>query len=212
MATPKQLHSIIQDKIDASRHDLYTGLPAKIVFYDANTQSCTAQPLLQTGELPMPPVYQVPVIFPAGGGAVLSFPVKAGDRCWLAYSMYPIADLVSGNGDTASDNPMARPHDMNECVAYVGMGTRQKNYQPDPSLVMLRFGQTKFTLDDAGNATLEGNLHITKKLTVEDTIEATNEITGKDFVSSELGVSFNNHQHHYYWTDDAGDADTERPQ
>lgn len=205
MASPKQLHSLINDKIDKAKHEMYTGMPGKIVSYDAKTQSCTAQPVFQTGELPMPPIYHVPVIFPAGGGAVLSFPVRAGDRCWLAFSMYPIDEYVAGTGDTNVNNSMDRPHDFNECVAYVGMGTMQKNYVPDPSRVMLRYGKTKLTLDDDGNAYLEGNLYVTKKIVADDTV------TGKDFVSGETGLTFNGHTHHYFWTDGPGDSNTEEP-
>lgn len=213
MATQKQLHSLVRDKIDAAKHETYTALPGKIVTYDPNTQTCTAKPMFKTGDLEMPPIYHVPVIFPAGGGAVMTFPVKSGDLCWLSFSMYPLDELISGTGDTVANNnsTMARPHDYNECVAYVGLGTTKANYQPDPTKVMIRYGKTKFTMDDQGQATLDGSLHITKKLTVDDTIVAKNEITGKDFVSSTLNVSFNQHRHHYFWTDPGGDADSETP-
>lgn len=205
MAAPKQLHSLINDKIDKAKHEMFTGLPAKIISYDANSQSCTAQPVFQTGELPMPPIYNVPVIFPAGGGAVMSFPVKAGDRCWLAFSMYPISQFFDGSADSDTDNPMESTHDYSECVAFVGLGTRLKNYVPDPTLVMIRFGKTKLTMDDAENVTIEGNLHVTKKIVADDTVE------GKDFISSETGITFNGHKHHYFWTDPSGDSDTETP-
>lgn len=205
MSSPKQLHSLINDKITQAKHGIYTGMPGKIISYDAPTQTCTAQPVFQTGEMPMPPIYRVPVIFPAGGGAVMTFPVKAGDLCWLAHSMYPIADFIAGSGDTVADNQMTRSHDISECVAYVGLGTSLQNYNPDPDKVMIRFGKTKMTMDDNENVVIEGNLHVTKKIVAEDTIE------GKDFISSELGVSFNQHKHHYFWTDPGGDADTETP-
>lgn len=213
MASPvNKLSDVLMNSFDDHKHSLFTALPAKVVTYDPETQTCTAQPVFKTGVLQMPPVYHVPVIFPAGGGAVMSFPVKAGDRCWLSYSMYPIDEYVNGSGDTSVDTNMSRSHDMSECVAFVGMGTIQSNYQPDPSKVMIRFGSTKLTMDDQGNAELTGNLNITKKLTVQDTIVATNNITGADFVSSTTGVSFNSHRHHYFWTDGAGDADTETPE
>lgn len=199
MASPKQFSSNVVDKIDDALHGVHTGLPGKIIAYDAKTQSCTAQPMFQTGELPMPPIYHVPVIFPAGGGAVMTFPVKAGDKCWLAFSMYPIDEFIAGTGDTVANANMDRPHDLNECVAYVGLGTIQKNYHPDPDHVMIRFGKTKWQMDDQGTVTLTG------KLVVSDTI------TGKDFISSDLGVSFNQHKHHYFWTDPGGDADSETP-
>lgn len=205
MASPKQLHSLVHDKIEQAKHEMFTGMPGKIISYDPGTQTCTAQPIFQTGELPMPPIYYVPVIFPAGGGAVMTFPVKAGDRCWLAFSMYPIDEFVQGTGDANVANGMHRPHDINECVAYVGLGTTKKNYIPDPTRVMIRYGKTKLTLDDQGQAILEGDLHVTGKIVADDTVE------GKDFISSETGITFNEHKHHYFWTDGSGDSDTETP-
>lgn len=205
MSSPKQLHSLIYDKIEKAKHEMFTGMPAKIVAYDAKSQSCTAQPFFQTGELPMPPIYNVPVVFPAGGGAVMSFPVKAGDRCWLCFSMYPIDQFFNGTGDSNTNNTMDSPHDYNECVAFVGLGTRLKNYVPDPTMVMIRFGKTKLTMDENENVFIEGNLHVSKKIIANDTME------GKDFISSETGITFNGHKHHYFWTDPSGDADTEEP-
>ncbi len=205
MSSPKQLHSLIYDKIEKAKHEMFTGMPAKIVAYDAKSQSCTAQPFFQTGELPMPPIYNVPVVFPAGGGAVMSFPVKAGDRCWLCFSMYPIDQFFNGTGDSNTNNTMDSPHDYNECVAFVGLGTRLKNYVPDPTMVMIRFGKTKLTMDENENVFIEGNLHVSKKIIADDTME------GKDFISSETGITFNGHKHHYFWTDPSGDADTEEP-
>lgn len=213
MGSPvNKLSDVLMNHFDESKQNIFTSLPARVISYNPSTQTCTAQPVFKTGELQMPPVYHVPVIFPSGGGAVMTFPVKAGDRVWLSYSMYPIDEYISGSGDTSVDTNMTRTHDMSECVAFVGMGTIQKNYSPDPDKVMIRFGSTKWTMDDQGNAVLEGNLHVTKKLTVDDTIVATNEITGKDFVSSTTGITFNGHRHHYFWTDGSGDADTEAPQ
>ena len=205
MSSKKQLHSLIQDKISNMKHELFTGMPARVVSYDASSQSCTAQPIFQTGELPMPPVYNVPVIFPAGGGAVMTFPVKSGDLCWLSYSMYPIDEFISGSGDTVANNMMTRPHDLNECVAYVGMGTLTKNYNPDPENVMIHYGDTKLTLDSHGQATLEGDLRVKGKVVVDETVQ------GSDFISSTLGITFNGHIHHYFWTDPGGDADTQTP-
>ncbi|XAO54243.1 baseplate assembly protein [Yersinia phage vB_YenM_P778] len=192
--------NVLARQEDEMKKSLYTTLPAKILAYDASTQTCTAQPLMQSNDLAMPAINNVPVIFPAGGGAVLSFPVKAGDRCILSFMMYPISDWVRSDGKANININQSRTHHISECVAHVGLCTMKTNYQPDTTRVMLRFGKTKLTLDD------DGNVEITGKLTVSE------EITGKDFISSTTGVTFNNHTHHYYWTDPSGDADTETAQ
>jgi hypothetical protein len=70
---------------------------------------------------------------------------------------------------------------------------------------MLRYGSTLLTFDNEGQATLTGKLHVTGEIISDE------KITGKDFESSTLGITFNNHGHHYFWTDGAGDSDTEPP-
>ncbi|AZV02133.1 hypothetical protein Arno162_93 [Pectobacterium phage Arno162] len=201
----KQLHGLIQSKIEKAKHELFTGMPAKVVSYDVSTQTCSAQPVFQTGELPMPPIAQVPVMWPCGGGAVLTFPLKKGDIIWLMFSMYPLAEFLMSDGKAAVSNDMSRPHDISECVAIAGMGTLSVNYKPDPDNVMLRYGSTLLTFDNEGQATLTGKLHVTGEIVSDE------KITGKDFESSTLGITFNNHGHHYFWTDGAGDSDTEPP-
>lgn len=206
MASPvNRLSNLLSNHFEESKQSIFTGMPAKILSYDAGTQSCTAQPIFQTGDLPMPPIYNVPVIFPAGGGAVMTFPVKPGDKCWLSFSMYPIDEFIDGSGDTNVNTNMSRSHDLNECTAFVGIGTTKRNYQPDPDNVMIRHGSTKITLFPDGNAELQGNLHVTGKIVADDTVE------GTDFLSSTLGITFNGHKHHYFWTDPGGDADSETP-
>lgn len=66
-------------------------IPGIIINYDYKTQTCTVQPAFQN-EYPdgtvqnMPPLYNVPVQHPAGGGAYIHVPLKSGDNCTIKFS------------------------------------------------------------------------------------------------------------------------------
>lgn len=191
---------------DSIRSSMYTALPAKIVSYDPSTQTCVAQPLIvDENDMQMPQIFDVPVIFPSGGGAVMSFPIKAGEKCWLSYSMYPISQWVRSNADAVIKKNLSRSHHISECVALVGVGTRTDNYQPHPDKVMIRNGTSSFVMDEKGHIDIVADVHIKGNLTVTDLV------TGKDFHSAGIGVNFNTHKHHYTWTDGAGQGDSDTP-
>lgn len=79
---------------------MQTAFPAKVVSYDADTQTAQLEPQIAeisrdidsgervTESLPILP--DVPVVFPRGGGFFLSFPLAAGDYVLVVCSKYSI--------------------------------------------------------------------------------------------------------------------------
>lgn len=88
----------LNDVLSAHEHEikntLFTALPATITSVDDYTSQgvVDVQPqinrVLQNNRgIPSQQRYQVPVVFPAGGGAVMSFPLRVGDEVLLVFSM-----------------------------------------------------------------------------------------------------------------------------
>lgn len=206
-----RLANVITGYLDEFKKDVYTALPAVIEAYSPTTQSAAVRPLLQSEDLPHALIYGVPVQFSSGGGASLTFPVKAGDQCLLVFSMLPLDSWVSGDG---SDKKVSnkRSHDITDAFAIMGIGTHNRNFNPDPNNVRLQYGELTFTFAKDGKATLEGSLHVTKDITTDENIRAEKEMFASNITMHDSGVDFNSHVHHYYWMDGPGEADSQKAQ
>ena len=205
-----RLSNVITDYLDEFKKDIYTALPAVVISYGALTQTATVRPLIQADEdLPNPTISGVPVQFPSGGGAALTFPVKAGDQCLLIFSMLPTDTWVVGDG---SDKKVSnrRSHDITDAFAIMGIGTKSRNFNPDPKNVCLKYGELTFTFQEDGKAILDGELIVTKNITSNKDIRADGEMFATNITMHETNVNFNDHVHHYYWTDGGGEANSQK--
>ena len=107
--------------------DIQTAMPAIIQSFDPLTQTCTAQPCLQMlvtnpdnskQWITIKIVVDILVIFPAGGGFTLTFPVKQGDECLLIFSSRCIDNWwVTGK---ISQQAELRMHDISDGFAILG--------------------------------------------------------------------------------------------
>lgn len=80
-------------------------LPAEVVSYDRNSNTATVRPLIQvmgtSGEsTSRQPIAKVPVLAIGGGGFVVNFPLKAGDRGWIEASDRDISKFMQSLGET----------------------------------------------------------------------------------------------------------------
>jgi len=129
MTTPETtptLPEILRRVLDARLAEVHTALPAKIVKYDAATRKADVQPLLKRqyadGDLAsMPVITNVPVLFPSGGGASLTFPVRAGDGCLLVFAERSLDRWLAQSTVKEVETGDIRMHDISDAVAFVGL-------------------------------------------------------------------------------------------
>lgn len=117
--------------MEGMQSGMWTALPGTIVSYNAAAGTVQVQPTIQsTVTLPdgtsrqqsLPVLADVPVVFPGGGGATLTFPITAGDECLVVFSSRPIDGWWQGGGQAPSIMP--RMHDLSDGFALVGVRNR----------------------------------------------------------------------------------------
>lgn len=121
---------------DAVQRDLHTCLPGIIKAFDPAKQTASVQPAIKRtfyGQEPvdLPLCLDVPVIFPAGGPVVLTFPVAVGDECLLFFAERAI-DFWWDRGSTQLPSEY-RLHDLSDGFALVGVASRPRFLAPGVS-------------------------------------------------------------------------------
>jgi hypothetical protein len=126
--------------LDGRQAQLHTGMPGQIVSYNAAKMTATVQLSIQAVQtqkdgtrknISIAPIQDVPVFFPNGGGHTLTFPIAAGDECWVAFSERNI-DAWYQHGEPKPP-PDWRMHDINDAVCYVGLRNQSRVLGSDGS-------------------------------------------------------------------------------
>ena len=137
---------IIKRQIDGHiRQNVSTAIPCVVVNV-ANlqtNQTIDVTPLIDrvyedSVVLQSATVLNVPVVFPTGGGGIMSFPITVGDTVLVVYSMRSIEEWMNSDGSnqTPRDN---RHHHRTDAVAIPGIYTKSTNLSPHPDNVELKF-------------------------------------------------------------------------
>ncbi len=109
--------------------ELWTSLPGVVEEYFPSTMTCTIRiPLFipiteadgSTKEVSIPPLLDVPVVFPAGGGFTLTFPIEKGDEVLVVLASRCI-DAWWYHGGAKNQRLMEwRMHDLSDGFAIPG--------------------------------------------------------------------------------------------
>lgn len=178
--------------LDGRQATMWTALPGVIESFDPAAMTAVVQPAIQgrvskpDGSVQLvnlPLLLDCPVVFPSGGGATLTFPVKKGDECLVVFTSRCMDGWWQNSGVQA---PLeARMHDLSDGMVLVGPRSKPKALgSPSTTKAQLRSdtGETFVELDPAGqtvnitapggstihaNVTINGTLHVTGKITAD---------------------------------------------
>ncbi len=118
--------------------DLHTSMPGIIKAFDAAKQTASVQPAIKRvfvglGAQPLPLCTDVPVVFPAGGDLVMTFPVRPGDECLLHFGERAI-DWWFDQGGVQEASEIAQAHSMSvariDGFAVVGISSKPRFLSP----------------------------------------------------------------------------------
>lgn len=127
---------MLRSAIEGALAQVWTAVPITINSYDPAKQTVSAQPTVKgivrkpdgTQEhVDLPLLQDAPVHFSSGGGATMTFPIKAGDEGLAIIASRSIdAWHQSGGNQQQTD---ARMHDLSDAMILVGFKTSPKALQ-----------------------------------------------------------------------------------
>lgn len=111
--------------LDQYMKDIYIALPGIVQSYNPATRRAVVIPALSrvftdNTNAPLPPLVDVPVIFPCGGGCTMTFPLATGDAVQLNFNQRGIANFKANfHHSLPCDESF---FSLNDAVAYAGFG------------------------------------------------------------------------------------------
>lgn len=117
----------IRAAMDGRLSELWTALPCIIESFDPDAMTVVVQPTIKgvitnsdgtTRTESLPLLVDVPVIFPAGGGFTLTFPIAEGDECLAVLASRCIDAWWQSGGIQEAMEP--RMHNLSDAFALVG--------------------------------------------------------------------------------------------
>ena len=192
MAYAFDMYDAMDSHVDRLQDRMFTSLPATVTSYDASKQSVDVSldvrlsDILTGGEDPAVSLTGVPVVFPSGGGGILSFPIKSGDKVLLCFTKYSIDKWKEGGDGIAGEN---RQHSLSDAIAICGLFNLSSNLAPNETDVELKaFGSTVTLL-------ASGDIQLTPagKTIIDSDLEVTGEVTCSDCIGG--GKSLKSHTH-----------------
>ena len=168
---------------------VYTAMPAAITSVASfqTEQVISVQPLIKNESedgviLDLPTVLDVPVMFPSGGGGIITFPLQVGDQVLLIFSMKSISEYVNATDNHATPYvpDTGRNHDLSDAIAIPCLFGKSNNLAPDPDHVEVKFAGTSVKLKKDGDLTAD----VAKDLVVTVAGKADITVTGDTTITS----------------------------
>lgn len=148
--------------IESAMLNAWTALPGILVSFDADKVTAVVKSAVggvalgsdgEASPTDLPLLQDVPVVFPRGGGATLTFPLQPGDEVLVVFSCRPIDSWWQSGGVQRPAN--ARFHDLSDAFAIPGpMSQARKIGGISTSAVQLRSddGAAFVEIDPASHA------------------------------------------------------------
>jgi len=138
---------------------VWTSLPGKVVSYDPDQKTAVVEVAVHDGTAP-PPLPDVPVKFPRGGGYRLVWPLSPGDEVTLIfYGLDPSRFRASGEASAANISrrhgiyPVAIPGSESELFADYEPATEGLHLGKDDGSVEIIVGASQIKLGSSSGAT-----------------------------------------------------------
>lgn len=204
------LEGIINNALADNAAHFRVAVPGIVESFDASKQTATVIVACSGtdsdgSEMRLPPLLDVPVSFPRGGGFAVTFPIVAGDEGLLVFS----DRCIDGWFQTGSPGipPDHRLHDLSDACFIPGIGSlgRAISELRTDAIVMRQLEGTGYVaIDSAGNVDIDGTVlrvhcpvEFMKPVTMDDTLQVAKTATiSGDATISNISYSGHTHQEH----------------
>lgn len=112
------LSQLAEAVIEATSEQIRAAIPGIFVDVSNDLRSGSVQPSIsRPGSSPDPAIPDVPILYPGGSGASISWTVASGDPCLLVVSDRDLDSWVRNGGTSRSSAVDPRTHDLSDAVA-----------------------------------------------------------------------------------------------
>lgn len=165
----EDIYQAIRVAIEGAQATMWTALPGIVNSYDPATMKAVVQPSVSAtltdrfgveSQVQLPPLLDVLVVFPQGGGYALTFPIQPGDEVLLVFSARCIDNWWKQGGVQRQAEP--RMHDLSDGFAIPGPWSA-------PRVLSGVSGSTVQLRNEAGDAFVEidgSDINVTTPSTV----------------------------------------------
>lgn len=118
---------VFDNWLDNRLEALHTIMPGKIISYTGHGErKAEVQPLVQLktargASLEIPPIKNVPVIFPSSGTTSILFELKKGDGVLLLFSEASIGNYLNSNNENTVEPEDSSRFSLTDCIAIPGL-------------------------------------------------------------------------------------------
>jgi len=181
------LPQIFNDSVWSILSSMHTALPAIIKSYDAETNKATVQPALNkaydSGEMSMPILENVPIIFQSGVNFSINFPINVGDYVLLIFCERSIDLWKSVGGQVTPDDP--RKFALSDAIAIPGLMPFNSDFSKNNGTdFSISFEDSEIRIKENGDIQIKtsnkiaiGNQAIELLQEISDTLAAISAIT-----------------------------------
>lgn len=214
-------HLALISALEGWQSKMWTAMPGEVIAFNADQQTCQVQVTLQAqiadlsgtrSWVALPPLVDCPVVFPSGGGATLTFPIKPGDEVLVVFASRCIDAWWQSGG--VQQQAELRMHELSDGFVIPGprsvprvpgaISTTAVQLRSDDGDAVVSLNPTSHAVDvtTTGPATITaaslhitGPVTITGDVTVQGAVTTTGSVTTPALVSG--GKAFNTHTHLY---------------
>ena len=166
------LFTVIQSHINKLKDTLYTNSVGEIVAINGTNSitSVDVRPsvnrLYNDGEeRQKPTIYNVPVVFPSGGGGIISFPLKVGDTVLLIFGREDISNFLK---DKRLGRPATqRKFSINDAIAIPCLNPFNDSLKPSKDSVEIKYKGSVVRIDSDGNVEVNSQSKVSVDATGE---------------------------------------------